>query len=87
MEEADMSATRQRTALITGASSGIGRSTSLYLARKGYSVIGTSRSMEPNRMVEARADQLRIKPRQPVLHETAVEKIAIGGVRDHAAMQ
>ena len=40
-----MSATRHKTALITGASSGIGRSTSLYLARKGYSVIGTSRSM------------------------------------------
>ena len=32
------------TVLVTGASSGIGRSTSLYLAGKGYTVIATSRS-------------------------------------------
>lgn len=35
-----------RTVLVTGASSGIGRATALYLAEKGYSVIGTSRSLE-----------------------------------------
>ena len=33
------------TVLVTGASSGIGRSTCLYLAGKGYSVIATSRAM------------------------------------------
>ena len=33
------------TVLVTGASSGIGRSTSLYLAERGYTVIATSRAM------------------------------------------
>lgn len=34
------------TVLITGASTGIGKVASLYLAEKGYTVIGTSRSMD-----------------------------------------
>ena len=33
-----------KTVLVTGASSGIGMATALYLAERGYSVIGTSRS-------------------------------------------
>ena len=40
-----MAANRQiQTVLITGASSGIGKVTCLYLAEKGYNVIGTSRA-------------------------------------------
>ena len=34
------------TVLVTGASSGIGRVTCLYLAEKGYTIVGTSRSLE-----------------------------------------
>ena len=40
-----MPAAQGSTVLITGASSGIGRATSLYLAERGYAVIGTSRSL------------------------------------------
>ena len=35
-----------RIALITGAGSGIGRATAVYMAQRGFSVIGTSRSIE-----------------------------------------
>ena len=37
---------RMETVLVTGASSGIGRVTCLHLAEKGYTVVGTSRSLE-----------------------------------------
>ena len=35
-----------KNVLITGASAGIGRATALYLVEKGYTVLGTSRSMD-----------------------------------------
>ena len=53
-----------KTVLITGASSGLGMASSLYLAAKGYSVIGTSRAMDrlaPLRN-EATARSLPITP-------------------------
>ncbi len=39
---------RQKTVLITGASSGIGRAAALALMKAGYRVIGTSRSARPD---------------------------------------
>ena len=41
-----MSIEEHGAVLITGASSGIGRAAALYLAERGYRVVGTSRSME-----------------------------------------
>ena len=41
-----MSTGRSETVLITGASSGIGRAATVYMAERGYSVVGTSRSMD-----------------------------------------
>jgi short-subunit dehydrogenase len=36
----------EKTVLITGASSGIGRAAAIYMAERGFSVIGTSRSLD-----------------------------------------
>jgi short-subunit dehydrogenase len=50
------SKTSRKTALLTGASSGIGRATALALTKAGYRVVGTSRSAEP----DERRDGIRI---------------------------
>ena len=61
-----MSKDRAKNVLITGASSGIGRATALYLARRGHLVIATSRSL-------GRLDGLRSEASEDGLPITAVE--------------
>ena len=54
----------QKTVLITGASSGFGYVTALYLAERGHRVIGTSRSLSRLSKLQDRAnkDNLQITP-------------------------
>ena len=61
-----MSATQGQTVLVTGASSGIGKVTSLHLAEKGYAVIGTSRDV-------ARLADLQSEASKRDLSVTAIE--------------
>ena len=61
-----MSKAKSDTVLITGASAGIGRATALYMAERGYSVIGTSRSA-------ARLEELESEASRRNLSFTAVE--------------
>ena len=55
-----MSKRQGQTVLITGASSGIGQATALYLAERGYSVIGTSRSIARLGSLQSEAAKLGI---------------------------
>ena len=55
-----MSKRQGQTVLITGASSGIGQATALYLAERGYSVIGTSRSIARLESLQGEAAKLGI---------------------------
>lgn len=50
IEQATMSENGPRVALVTGASSGIGRATAAALKDQGYRVFGTSRISDPNQL-------------------------------------
>ena len=50
----------QETVVVTGANSGIGRSTALLLASKGYKVFATMRSLSRGEKLRALADELQL---------------------------
>src|SRR5207244_2483590 len=56
-----------RTVLITGASSGIGLESAIWIARRGFRVVGTVRSEEKARAVQRVAAQARARV-ETVLH-------------------
>lgn len=56
-----MPSPEETTVLVTGASSGIGKSIALYLARKGYPVIGTSRALENLASLRQDAEKLGVE--------------------------
>ena len=66
------------TALITGASRGIGKQAALALARKGFDVAITARTMEEGEEHEHGADQSDTSPIEGSLVTTAREIEAIG---------
>ena len=73
-----MSSPPSKTVLITGASSGIGKSTALYLAGRGHRVVATSRDMPrlDGLMELAQTSSLSILPCQLDVNETAsVEEV------------
>lgn len=84
-----MSDKRIETVLITGASSGIGRVTCLHLAERGYTVIGTSRSL--NRLDglfdEAEERGLRVwGAEMDVNSDESVETVAAGLVKQFGSI-
>jgi short-subunit dehydrogenase len=84
-----MARTRRETVLVTGASSGIGRSTALYLAEKGYVVIGTSRSMARLAELQGEASRrgLTLTPVELDLNsDDQVERLVSGLLKQHGAI-
>lgn len=55
-----MTSTSSPVAVVTGANSGIGRATALYLAQQGYRVFGTVRSLDKASKLQARAQELGV---------------------------
>ncbi|MDP6402124.1 MAG: SDR family oxidoreductase [SAR202 cluster bacterium] len=79
-----MSTARAKTVLITGASSGIGKATALHLAEKGYTVLGTSRSMERLTDLQAQAESsgLRVKPLELDINDDQATADALNRILD-----
>ncbi|MES2432650.1 MAG: oxidoreductase [Pseudomonadota bacterium] len=68
----------QKTAFLTGASSGIGRAAALTLIKAGYRVIGTSRSAKP--------DEMRDGIRMIACDVTSDDSVAAAVARAHAEL-
>jgi short-subunit dehydrogenase len=70
---ARVTAKRQETAFLTGASSGIGKAAALALAQVGYRVIGTSRKAQPGEV----RDGIRMIACDVTSDESVAEAVAI----------
>ncbi len=66
----------ETTVLVTGASSGIGKSTALYLAQKGYPVVSTSRSLDNLSPLRQEAEELGLNIEAVELDVNSDEAIA-----------
>ena len=84
-----MSSSQDKIVLVTGVSSGIGRATALYLAEKGYRVIGTGRSKERLEDLQAEASR-RSLPLVPVVldinSDEAVDRVLPTLADEHGAV-
>ena len=68
----------QETVVVTGANSGIGRSTALLLASKGYKVFATMRSLSRGEKLRALADELQLEVLQIALDVGSDESVQEG---------
>ena len=81
---------RKKTVLITGASSGIGKVTALYLAGLGHKVIGTSRSMERLNALVSECDPsgLEVIPLElDINSDDAVSRVLPDVVKEHGPIE
>lgn len=67
-----------KVAFITGASRGIGKATAIALARKGYDVVVTARTLEEGEAWEHGSRDSEVKPMPGSLRATAAEIEAVG---------